>query len=382
MGNEHHDMGLDLKVFFVPESSLLTPQLPVTTHGFNALSATIGRPTNYAWVRDKRNTRSRLVRKQLRQPVCPWTIKTYMRPSGAAGTAPDIGDILTHLCGTEVIVGSTSATYTPLKDMSHLSASIYVGRSEKMEGLYGCIVQKGKLAIGDEYWEWEFSGIGTNYFTAGYALTNGTGEGITTLVVASGFGKQFTKYGLISIDGDDNSSAGYQITAIAGDSLTIAPAATWGTGDVVEHFLPVPAVAGEPFLDTDGTLSLDDGSTDINFVGFSMELESGADLLNVEKGKVEASDVVNPNWRMATINADFLAKRENSDLVQSFRTQTAQELLVTIGTAAGSILNIDMGNLELDAGDEDSPEEDMGRWSATGPGLGTSGEDEYSLIFT
>ena len=181
MGNKNINVGSDLAVFFAPESSLLTPHIPEAGEAVRALSATIGRPVNRVFARDRRGGRSQYERVTLRQPVIPWSIDCLMRPSGTAGTAPDDGNLWKHLMGTESISTSTSVTYSFLEDPTSLSATIYVGRTHTQEGVWGAIVNKATVTWGEGLVKVSFAGEGTGYINAGHALASGISTSSTRL---------------------------------------------------------------------------------------------------------------------------------------------------------------------------------------------------------
>ena len=56
--------------------------------------------------------------------------------------------------------------------------------------------------------------------------------------------------------------------------------------------------------------------------------------------------------------------------------------MIQLGDTAGSICKIDMPTAEIDPGPISTPEEGVSRVSLSGVALGSSGEDEVSLVMT
>jgi len=380
MGNRNYNVGSDLAVFFSPEDSLLTPKIPVAGDAFRALSATIGRPKGYENLADHRGARSRFERIAVRQPVIPWTIDCLLRPSGTAGTAPDIGNVLKHLFGTESIDTGVSVTYSFLEDPTSLSASIYVARSETQEGVYGAVVNKATVSWGEGLAKVSFSGEGTDYINAGYALAT-ISTSSTLLTVDDG--SQFSAYGIVQLGDDDNTGAGFRIESISGNDLTLSAATSVASSSSVKAFLPDPTYTGDPLGGTAGSLSLDAGGTTIVHLPSTFDVANGVTLMTQEALQSKASDVLAAGIREVTPNLSFLVTRENNDLVNEFRAKGEEDLLLTLGDTAADRFKIDAPKVEFDAGDQDSPEEGVEKWSATGPAFASasSGGDECTFVF-
>ena len=115
MGVDDFQYGDDEYGLIILQDTFGTAKKPAGTNAFRALSLAMGQPKNRIEVRDRRGTRSLMERQEGRTPVQPWTTTVILRPSGTAGTPPDIGDLLKLAFGTETVVASTSVTYSPSK---------------------------------------------------------------------------------------------------------------------------------------------------------------------------------------------------------------------------------------------------------------------------
>lgn len=378
MGVDNFSYGSDLVGFVVAESTYGTAVKPAATDAFRATSITMGAPVGREFPNDRRNTRSRVERTITRTPVQPFSASGILRPSGSAGTAPDIGLFLKHALGTETVSGGTSVTYSLLKDPTALSASIYRKTSDLSEAVYGAVVQNLTFNwSGDSYATWTVSGVGKDYAQTGNTLANGAGSSATALIVDDA--DFFSPFSVISVGSTDN----VQVTAVnyATNTLTIA-SSSWSDNDVVKPYTPSPTLAGDPLFGTAGTLSLDNGSTTITHLGGSLSINTGIDLLNTEYGSSSAADVTVPAYREVTGSLDFLVRKDEVHLFNEFRRNVQKDLLFTIGDTAGKRMRINCNVTELDPTQRDSPDADMIRYSVNFVALASSsGDDEVTLVF-
>ena len=384
MGVDTLQYGSDKLAFFVPEASFAAVTVPAATHALRITDFSFGRPVGRADVPDRKGTRSRIERAALRTPVQPWSLSGIMRPSGSAGTAPDIGDVLKHAFGTETVSGGVSVTYSPLKDMSALSASIYGYHGGILEGVYGAVVQNFSLSwSGDDAVQWTATGVAKDYIFAGSSPANGADTTATALVVDDA--DFFTVGALVQIDTDDNTGAGYQVTAVdhATETLTITPAATWSDNDVVAAFVPTGTYAGDPLYTPAGSISFDNGSTTTTDLSGNLAVATGVDLINTEHGTTSASDVTNSGMRNVTATVDFLVKTDETWLAGNWRRKVVQDFIKIMGSIAGNIVTVNGNQVEIDPDAIQASDTDAARYSATLHFLATAaGENEVSVVFT
>ena len=382
MGVDNLQYGSDKVAFFVAESTAFTPEVPAAANAVRVTDFSFGQPVGRQVVPDRKGTRSRMERGALRQPVVPWSLSGILRPSDAAGTAPDMGDIIKHAMGTEAVSGGVSVTYSFLKDMTALTASIYGGLSPFQQGVYGAVVQNlGLNWSGDDAVQWTASGVGANVIRAGTTLADGAGASATALIVDDA--DFYTKGALISIGGDDNTGAGYQVTAVnhTSQTLTITPAATWDDNDTVTAFLPTGTYAGNPLYTPAGSISFDNGSSSTREISGSLTVNTGIDLLNNEHGSSEATDVILTGMREVDMSLDFYVKEDETYLMGEWRRKVSQDIIKTLGDTAGSRLKINMDTAEIDPQDVSQGDDSAARFSANVIALGSSGEDEMTLVF-
>ena len=331
--------------YVVAESTFGTAVVPAATDAFRVTSFDITPGFDRPEVPETTSTRS-LQERVAGRRSCTWSITMINRPSGTAGTPPDYHLLLKHAFGTYANSSSTSDTYTPLKDPSALSLSGYRLLEGVMEGFYGGVVTDVTFNwSGDDFATVTFNGEAKDMLWAGTSQTNGTGSSATALIVDDG--SYYSKYGVIDIAGG---GAAKQITAISSETLTIA-SSSWSNDVAVEPFLPAPTLAGSGLYGTDGTLSLDGGSSDISSLTGSVTMSTGISLNNRNFGTSSADAVTLPTGRRVTGSLSFLVEDNgNFSAIRGEASEgTPQDIVIDIGTTAGAVCQLDMSRCEFDS---------------------------------
>jgi len=331
--------------YAVAESTFGVAVVPAATDAFRVTSFDITPGFDRPEVPETTSTRS-LQERIAGRRSCTWSITMINRPSGTAGTPPDYHLLLKHAFGTYANVSSTSDTYTPLKDPSALSLSGYRLLEGVMEGFYGGVVTDVTFNwSGDDFATVTFNGEAKDMLWAGVSQTNGTGSSATALIVDDG--SYYSKYGVIDIA---NAGSAKQITAITSETLTIA-SSSWSDNVAVEPFLPAPTLAGSGLYGTDGTLSLDGGSSDISSLTGSVTMSTGISLNNRNFGTSSADAVTLPTGRRVTGSLSFLVEDNgNFSAIRGEASEgTTQDIVIDIGTTAGSVCQLDMSRCEFDS---------------------------------
>jgi hypothetical protein len=331
--------------YAVAESTFGVAVVPAATDAFRVTSFDITPGFDRPEVPETTNTRS-LQERIAGRRSCTFSISMINRPSGTAGTPPDYHLLLKHAFGTYANSGGVSDTYTPLKDPSGLSLSGYRLLEGVMEGFYGGVVTDVTFSwSGDDFATVTFNGEAKDMLWAGVNQTNGSGSSSPSLIVDDG--SYYSKYGVIDIDNDGSAR---QITAISNETLTIA-SSSWSDADAIEPFLPAPTLAGSGLYGTDGTLSIDGGSSDISSLNGSVTLSTGISLNNRNFGTTTADSVTLPSGRRVTGSLSFLV--EDNGNFSSIRGEasegTTQDIVIDIGTTAGSVCQLDMSRCEFDS---------------------------------
>lgn len=379
MGVNNFEYGDDLQGFIKLESTYGVAAKPTASDAFRAIQLPMAFVPDRPVVPDRRGTRSRMERVDGRSHAT-WGATILFRPSGSLGVVPDFGDILRLVFGTETVNGGTSVVYTLLEDLTGLSASVYRQLTNGHHFVYGAIVQNFNLSWrGNDFIRMTLSGIAKGYGETNATTADGADTTSTSLVVADA--DFLSKYSIVSIGGDDNSGAGYQVTALdhATETATITPAASWSNTDPVAPFLPTPSFTGDPIYGTKSTVSLDGGSTTVKNVGGSLSVVTGADLLNEEGDADSPTDVIMTDQRAVDLSLDFLVRKSEANLFSHYRRRIAKDLRFVLGDTAAKRMQIDADNVEIDPNQYDVPDTGLVRVTLPGMALGASGEDEVSI---
>ena len=331
--------------YAVAESTYGTAVVPAATDGFRVTSFDVTPNYDRPEVPEPLATRS-LQERIAGRKSASWSISLINRPSGTAGTPPDYHLLLKHALGSYTNNASTSDVYTPLKDPSALSLSGYRLLEGILEGFYGGVV--GNVTFnwsGDDFGTISFSGEAKDMLWAATSAANGTGSSATSLIVDDA--SFYSKYGVVEIAG---AASAKQITAISGQTLTIA-SSSWSDNDVITPYLPAATVAGSALHGTTGSLSLDGNATTINSISGSVSVDTGIGLRNNTFGSSTPSGVVLPSRRSITGNLSFLVEDDsNYAKIRGEASEgVAQDVVIDVGTVAGSICRLDMSRCEFDA---------------------------------
>lgn len=364
--------------YFVPETTYATAVKPAATDAFPATSIVITPNYERVTVPDRRGTRS-VVQKVAGKKGVSWSVEASVRPSGAAGTAPDLADVLKNTFGTQTVVTSTSVAYTLLKDPSGLSGTLYRKLTDILEGCYGAIVQSASFSFAsDAFLTASLQGIGSDVLRSGTGQANGAGSSTATLI--SDDASHFSKYGIVAIDDDDNSGAGYQISSISAQTLTLESTASWSDNDAITPMVPTGTITGDPLYGTIGSMSWDGGSTTVDIISGSAKINTGLGLFT-PYGSDVATKVTLEGERTAEFEITMLMDSLQYQKVGEAYEKVSQNVKLTVGSAAGARVRLNLPQTEID-----SPELSGGsgliQVTLRGDSIASSSfEDEFNIMF-
>ena len=110
--------------FFKAQTTYKAPIAPAAADAFRATNIMITPQHDRPMVDDEYNTRSRQVTFEGRKRA-DVSVETLLRPSGTAGTPPEVDKLLKHVMGIKDVTATTRVTYTLARDMSALFGSLY-----------------------------------------------------------------------------------------------------------------------------------------------------------------------------------------------------------------------------------------------------------------
>jgi hypothetical protein len=218
--------------------------------------------------------------------------------------------------------------------------------------------------------------------TTSNSKANGGGSSATALILDDL--DDVSLYSLLDIGGNDNSGAGWQVTALAHgtNTATIESALSWSHTDPVLPFLPTPTyTGGAPIYGTLGSLSFDGGSTEVKHIRGSISMTPNVDLVNEEFGDSSPADVMlSPGKRACTLSLEMLVKKEDASLFSEFGRKEPKDIRISIGTTSTEIMQIDANVVEFDPVGIDPGESGAARVTLAGKMRASSTlEDEFSI---
>lgn len=179
-----------------------------------------------------------------------WSAAFYVEPA-AAGTPPDIGFLLAHALGQEVIVGGTSVTYNLLDTTpSGLQLAKYAS-DNLMEQINGAWIETLEIEIaGGEEPKITVNGGFASYgmLMQGATLVGNEAAAQTDIGLSPGHARLVRPGVFVAFGADNNGGAGYRVTAVnyATDTITVTPGLAVGAslGDPVTPAIPTQTLGG------------------------------------------------------------------------------------------------------------------------------------------
>lgn len=186
-----------------------------------------------------------------------WTLRARMIPSGAAGTAPDLGAAFAAGYGAETASGSQVSYGLAKNKTASLSLLRKVGAVSELAT--GCVVDTVKVsAAGDDLAEVEFGGrFASLVRTAQVTVPGGASDSATSFAISAGDCLQ--PGSLITVGSEDirvNTMSGNVITDCERGWHGTTPAAIASGAAAVPYAPSAQTTAGSPSVGVSGSLSL------------------------------------------------------------------------------------------------------------------------------
>lgn len=274
------------------------------------------------------------------------SFNTYVKPSGTVTTEPEADVLFECLMGAGAIDGSTY-TYTLENQVD--SYSLWVKKGHTVFAFRGATVQNAEFGIsGDTIAGVSWSG---NYMEQLWAGTgnadggiDGTGPDVTAIPMKNGQAKRFCVGMYIEVGTNDNSAAGFLITAInyTTDVITIADGVDddQGTDPEVKGWLPTAsAEVGSPVHGKIGmvTINADPCIVLSAVVTISNNIKYYID----EKNNVfTAERFGRPKVREIEGNLNLYFLKEGPSYFYEAEYQQSGALIIPAGNVAGYIMEL------------------------------------------
>jgi len=282
-------------------------------------------------------------------PAGTFTLPIYIRPSGTAGTAPMGDNLLLSLFGKKTVVGGTSVTYA--QQVVKPSLSLWFQRGHTIFNAAGAVVDAMKMSFTTK--GGALATLSGQFLKMGYAgtsqLTAIAATAATAITVDDG-----TKYTVGSViqntsantgAGDHGvGSAGYTVTAVTGNVLTISPgivaAAGWSVGDTICGYLPVGTPAGSALSFRQSLFTVE--GTSRNLKGLDFNYSDSVKILDDEITSSGYPVDYLESARQIDGSLHCYLRRNDIGLITQGMNMNKGALVAQIGSTAGSIATINV----------------------------------------
>ena len=369
---------LQQTIFAVKEITKGTPVYP-TAAGEKIIGAgyvDINQQPTYSDSEEINNTLDLLERFQDQIGAGSFSVSSYFRPSGTAGTAP-MGDVLFEsLMGVSTNDAGVSESYT--QATTKPSFTLWCKQGHTVFFGAGACCETGKMNFTTKGGAtMTFGGGFLQMGWAGTDAVSGAVSASTSVTVVDG--KKFTADTYVKIAVDDNSGAGYKIVSVTGNVLTMADSITCDDAAVITGYLPTFAAVGTPLENRAATITFDAVTTPMK--SMSLDINSPVAWQTDEISATDyATDYVEDR-RNIKVSIDMLFRENDLDLFFDGLNNTKTAIVAIIGSVAGSIVTINLPytELEVPARNVTAPTVSL---TVAGSCLGSAGEDSASIVFT
>lgn len=361
------------KAWIVKETSFATEVKPqAANQAFLASEVSPKQQLGFIEDQQRRNTYSQLSRFAGRYEPGTAELAIYVKPSGSLGVAPEANEFLEGAFGREVVTASTKVEYFLQRTSDAIvSYTVWILQGHFLYRLLGTIIDKARFPLKADnshealsqmiasliFSELRWTGTDTaNAAIGGTASTSLTVSDAKKFTLGSYIQKRAASSGVV----DDNSGAGYQVTAInySTNVLTISPGiANVAVGDFIEPWRPAAtAEVGAPVHGRLGSCTL--GGVSMPIVSGEISLENNFKMLNEEKnGLAFANRAARRSVRKLTVKADVYMDANAAKFFYNAANQVRGDFFFPWGTTAAQRFKLTAKNVEFDAPDVRGTEE-------------------------
>lgn len=389
-----HALGRSRRTFAKGESAFGTFAKPSATDAFKSISPFKFNPSkDLKFLEENRNTRGRGTERIEGNLAVTWDVEAYLKPSGSAGTAPDVGELIKRAMGTETVTGGTKVDYTlsgtqALGSLSLVQA-MHDGATSAtfnlLEAAFGAWIESMTIkGSGKEEPRISFEGGAANYAMAVRCTsTAGIAAAATTFTLAAASAFALRKGAVIKIGTDDNSGAGYEVTDVGstGTAITFTPGLVNEQvgATTITPFAPSETTAGSPVAASGFQVSID--ATNYPVTEFELTMKNAVSAFDDEANSNGlVSDFV-PGEREVSGMVKFRARRDHLIMWAKAWSTGTHDLLITFGTTAGRRCKVNVDFAQFDVSALEIPQKEEVIVPIPFVGLESAGNDEFNLSF-
>lgn len=274
-----------------------------------------------------------------------WSAISAVKPQ-TAGTAPDVGELIKAALGVETD-GASDVIYS-LSDTvrNSLQMARHVG-----DGLYevatGCAVEQLDIECqGGADPKLTFSGFFATYgWVYGTTVVNNESSSATQIEYNASHPGNLGVNGRVKFGTEDNSGAGYLITAVNQTAnpphITISPGLANGVseGAVIAPFTPTPSLGGTIIGGQSCGLTVDAVAT--GFVGLTMSVKTGHHARDKEATATRPTGIIGGKREITGELTVYFKDTENGKILGRAWDGTTRALIIRLGPdVAGSRMKI------------------------------------------
>ncbi len=290
-----------------------------------------------------------------------WTLKCTLSPSGTAGTAPDIQDILECAFGTETLVPVTSATYSfSYTDDEYLRAfAMYYTADGGGQGhVYaGCIVEKITItAKANDVVKFEASGkflkhqhYSQSKLLAAIVAVDATSMTLSDATLGAIWGTDVAETGKCYLPVKIDTEVVIITKWVAATHTATITRAQYGTSGAthlidaeVLAWQPTESVNYNPISTENSANTLTVGGTAYDFLDFSYTVDCGNEPIpQVERGQTSLRHVRKKEISVAIEFTTLWDNKDKRDLLSlSYNKAAAIATTMVLGGTAGKICTL------------------------------------------
>lgn len=313
-----------------------------------------------------------------------WSANTYIKPSGTKGAVPEADVLFECAMGDKDVTGGVSVVYSLANQLD--AFSMWVKKGHTAFAFRGCTVQGAEWGVsGDAIAGASWSGNYMEQMWAGTIVATGSYSGGESEITLPPGGAQLYTTGMfIEVGDDDNSGAGYQITAVnyTNDTLTIAPVLAGAPGATPEVAPWMPTASAEVGTPVHGKLGM------VTISGAdAVILSAGVTLTNNIKYYLDeknntwtAQRFGRPTVRNVEGNLELYFLKRGPSYFYRAEYQVSNALIIPAGNVAGYIMEMSIPYAEYKTPKISGDEEFVQNVPYNGV-ASSSGNDEFEITF-
>jgi len=274
-----------------------------------------------------------------------WSLDSYVKPSGAPGTAPEHDVLFQCALGAKATNAGVSVIYSLANQLD--SFSLWTKKGHTVFSFRGCSVEQPVFNVpGGELAKINWSGQYMEQLWAGTTVANDTcGAASTVIQLNTGAAMLYVEGMYVVVGTDDNSGNGYLLTDVnyTNDTITIPSLDTnQGVNPTITPWWPTAsAEVGEPQHGKQGIVTID--GTPSVILGATVTLKNNIKYYINEKNNLwTAERFGRPGKREVSGNINHFFLERGASYFYKAGYEVSDALVIPVGNVSGYIMNINI----------------------------------------